>query len=263
MKKALILGTSHSVALCKTDENQAWLDSYLLKGRWHDYLQTEYGYEVTNISGGGVDPTMQLAALTMYLSNNPNELFDLAILEGRATEPNVNIPDVYKEYGMNYFQLNKETKTLVNTDIIKHDVDYSYSVNKFGSIAYSPLQSDATSNKALQQTTSKFVHTVPHSLIVHGINRAILSLLETRAKVVKMWKFASVVDYASIEGKWETYFFKELSSKWQLFHDEQRQLHGLSIKDPALLCACRHLNEEGHKYVWQNHIKPALEELNL
>lgn len=263
MKKALILGTSHSVSICKKDVNDDWRTSRLEEGRWHDYLQTELGYEVTNISAGGANPSMQLAALTMYLSNHPDETWDLALLEGRSTEPYINIPDVYKDYGRIYFSENLEDSRILNTDLVKHEVDYSYDINKFGMANYSPLQKNAKNHNGLFETVTKYCHSIPHSIEVHGLNRAILTLLETRAKTVKMWKYSSVVDYLSIEGKWEKYFFQEWCSQYQLFPNKKNQIYGIKIEDPLLLCACKHLNEEGHKYIWQNHIKPALEILNL
>jgi len=241
MKKALILGTSHSFAVCVGDEKAIGSYSQLIEGRWHDYLQTEYGYEVTNISEAGTTPAMQLAALLLYLEQNPEERWDIAILEGRNIE-----------YSMSMVIPQEET----DGGIIEPNKSYMASIPQFRNYyvnheRYEKKYSHRLLNeRAVQKYALSYFNSPLQSIDTYAVNLAILTLLETVSSNVRFF-------CVGISGKkphpYDRKWFYMLLKKWLIathtpYPDKDR-------------CKCKHPNRKGHYYIWKTYIKPNLLEI--
>ena len=78
-KRVLVIGTSHSVGVCG--------ERILPKGRrWHDHIKTNYDAEVVSLKFPGCTSLGQFFALSSYFYDNPDQYFDLCIIEGRHKE---------------------------------------------------------------------------------------------------------------------------------------------------------------------------------
>jgi len=238
MKKALILGTSHSFAICVGDEKAIGQNNQLIEGRWHDYLQTEYGYEVTNISEAGTTPAMQLAALLLYLEQNPEERWDIAILEGRNIE-----------YSMSMVIPQEET----DGGIIEPNKSYMASIPQFRNYyvnheRYEKKYSHRLLNeRAVQKYALSYFNSPLQSIDTYAVNLAILTLLETVSSNVRFFTFNRPNHPHMYDRKW----FNILLKKWLI-------VDGTPYTD---YCQCRHPNLKGHYHIWKTYIKPNLLEI--
>ena len=234
MKKALILGTSYSVSMCHG--HKSTVDGVrLMSGRWHDYLKTEYGYEVTNISQAGTTPAMQLAALLLYLEQNPEERWDIAILEGRNIEYSMSMVIPQQDTDGGIIESNKEYGTF-----IPQFRDYQVEKPK-------KYQHRLLNEKAIQKYALSYFNSPLQSIDTYSVNLAILTVLETVSTNVRFF----TVDCPSRSHVYDRKWFNILLKKWLI-------VDGTPYTD---YCQCRHPNLKGHYHIWKTYIKPNLLEI--
>jgi len=235
MKKALILGTSHSFAICVGHKKAIGKASQLISGRWHDYLKTEYGYEVTNISQAGTSPAMQLAALLLYLEQNPEERWDIAILEGRNIE-----------YSMSMVIPQQDT----DGGIIESNKDYTMFIPQFRDYQVEKpkkYQHRLLNEKVIQKYALSYFRSPLQSIDTYSINLAILTVLETVSTNVRFF----TVDCLSQSHVYDRKWFNILLKKWLI----------VDCTPFTDSCNCGHPNLKGHYHIWKEFIKPNLLEI--
>jgi hypothetical protein len=252
--KVLIIGTSHSEASCRRHKDDKNVER-MMQGRYHDYFKTELGWDTTVIAQGGVTPQAQLWAVTAYLADHPNETWDLCLFEGRNVEATVTIPST----------LNPDQPAPTEwKDIYHRFVDKDDYENEFETPFYCLTTDTEKMWKSgpfyrFSSWANEYVLTYNQMLDFFGCNRAIISMVEQRCPIVKFWIYSHPLELLFGDPRY--------NPEYKYVHDYGEQILGdywlldnpwSNVNVPNnMRCACNHANEEGHKWLWDNVIKPA------
>lgn len=253
MKKVLILGTSHSQATCA---NNGELPRVFHSGRWHDYFHDDLGWEVVNLSRSSITAQQQMELLLKYFSDNPGQRFDLAIVEGRGLESNSSMPG--QENQDNLWEW-----ILRNPD----EGEAPYEVDRI-----TPGESRITKRtEKFLPWYAEYIMSMQHAIDVYSVNRAMCTYLDNFCENVR---YICVGTSTAIPDNHKNYQLgKQLLSEYifktqptinnqkvdvwpalnnpDFFHQDERKY----------LCDCNHMNLTGHKYFWENLIKPEVKNI--
>lgn len=240
-KKILIVGTSHSVQMCSDTED----GKLHYPHRWHDYLQTEYGYEVENFSFGGVTIYQQFLALYHYLKDT-DKTWDLILIEGRALDLPMTMPSVDEK--VYYCDVPSE---LYYVNVNKSSIGKHIPVQRYGSLTEQKNRVPDSYIPYYVDYTESIVHFIDHI----SINRAMCDIAARYAKMVKffcMWEIPTFSDDPKLrqDARMGYELGKDIMGKYLLGDNYQ------SIPLPELRsnnnykCKCHHFNPEGNKIVW-------------
>jgi hypothetical protein len=263
-RSALIIGTSHSFGACIREENndKEIFDPYIFEdrvkhpNRWQDNLE-KHNYKVTTFARAGCTAQQQLDAFYHYINDNPDLHWDLIIIEGRDPESTVAYPSDEsisdsKQLWSHWLLADKDNVTQAEREVKKFNINN--------------LMLDFQLPKT-EQWYKEYVWSHLHLIDVWSVNSALCSLASNYAKVVKWFTFGGeVVHDKEITTKsinLQIMFIgkycikntlpalqrrKEKSIK-NIFYHEQG-------KGPR--CHCGHLNELGHKLLWDDVLELAL-----
>jgi len=243
MKRILIVGTSHSEATCQRTENGP-IDR-MNSGRWYDYFK-DLGHSVTCLARAGCTVEQQFMAVHSYFQENPNAKFDLAIIEGRSLETNVSIPGTPGPSKITYADFWRRYDTSLGKD-----ENYRWEIDNVDSQKieqypeYKPYYVD-------------YVFSLLHSVQHWSTNYAMCKLIEEHADVVKWFAFST----ATIFNKNPE--LKELAIGYDMmksyFISEDCWPYPRLRFDNDMICACHHMNENGHSHFWNEFIYPRVKQ---
>ena len=250
MKRALVLGTSHSVASCSPKRNVKKTTT-LFKGRWHDYLKTELGYEVDVLARSGVSTGGMFYALSNYLADNPEKTWDLILIEGRSIEATFDYPVTSQSHvdANNYIHAYHR---FFPKNVESHEYEpYPF---KCGSVyAYA-------SYKEFQHQIPYLVDYAQHPVHLNNVlahNLAMCHLASTRSPVVKFFVQSHVKHFFQ---KWDHYRELTYTTMGEFMLRGDKWAQNMILPDPEenYTCGCGHCNEKGHEYIWRMYILPEL-----
>jgi len=267
-RSALIIGTSHSFGACIREENGSYDFENRVKrpNRWQDNLE-KHNYKVTTFARAGCTAQQQLDAFYHYINDNPNSYWDLIIIEGRDPESTVAYPSAVaalqgtqqysKQLWSHWLLADKDNVTQAEREGKKFNINN--------------LMLDSWLAKK-EQWYKEYVWSNLHLIDVWSVNSALCSLASRYAKVVKWFTFGGEISHEEeIKKKsnnLQIMFIgkycikntlpalqrrKEKSIK-NIFYHEQG-------KGPR--CLCGHLNELGHKLLWDEILEPGLTDENV
>ena len=199
----------------------------------------------------------QLLITYCYLQDNPDEFYDLVMIEGRAIEGNMSIPvpshdDLPTDRFMN--------EVLYRRWLTDVDVKLQEKIDFVRTDARSVLED----YPQYAHYVADYMHSVLHGIHTWSVNLALINMLQTRSKVIKWFSFSTSEKYnSSKENKLkELEIGRDLLGKYLLTpaHWPVIRFHEEDGFDNTVYCKCKHLNEEGHKLFWEKHIKPYLSE---
>lgn len=268
MKKVLVIGTSHSEGSCD-DLN----DGYITKGeRWHDYISSKLGAEVTLLAREGTTTLQQFIAVSSYFYENPDAYFDLVLLEGRLAEYTADIPF-------------EQTHWLETDNDPGINVDLTWFGERYNRFLDRDKRQGARDNREHQLITSvspRFTYAVePESrrkmfegwmaeymksdmnyfTSVMG-NVAIMNIVKKHTKVARFFCFIGNI----LENEIEELFAYHMADYIipELYPTAINTYDVNKINYPDHFCPCNHLNPLGIKeHAWpklEKYIKRLLEE---
>ncbi|MDA9302712.1 hypothetical protein N8072_00890 [bacterium] len=253
-KRAIILGTSHSESSCKTNG----VSETITDGRWHDYLKTDHDYEVLNLSRAGCTVQQQMIVLTSYLMDNPNERFDLAIVEGRNLETAVSCPT-------SKFEMENKDPNFSDTYQSWLDHDTS-TIGIAKGNTWQPVTAMDQSERLDKEYVGYYVDytfSYQHMVDTWTCNLAICMLLERVSKKVFWFSFNAPGEMSNPNNP-KNVFGRYLMDKYQAdlessvclkFNPEQGgPMH------PHHYCECNHLNKDGHRELWYKMLYPKFKD---
>lgn len=243
MKRVLIVGTSHSEATCQRTK-----DSLILRienERWHDYFKN-VGCEVTCIARAGCTPELQFMAVHAYLQEHPDATFDFALIEGRSLETNITMPG------------EPETEKLVYEHHWKR-YDTSRSVKEFESRELLAIDSFKIEDMPeYKNYYIDYMFSLSHAVNLWTTNYALCNLIKTRCPVVKWFAFSTADMFVRNREHRHIRLGYDIMQEF-LLDEEWWPAHDLSF-NLGEICACKHLNEAGHKRFWKEYIYPRIQQ---
>jgi hypothetical protein len=257
-KRALIVGTSHSQGTCHNNNAPS---ISVLPGRWHDYLKTDHDYEVVNISRANCTTQQQLLAVLGYFADNPDEKFDLCIVEGRNLEATVSqpIPEA-KNYFTNIQGTNVENQYYFWLDDFHRKTDGKKFIQQIGVMnAY-----DETRMPDYMPYYVDYTYSYQHAIDTWSCNLALCEFLNRYCNVVR-WHTHSIsksIDNPDLDihkigwALMEPYCENFGAMHYIGFLPETNGL----FKKPEDYCDCGHFNEKGHRKLWYNVLYPMYKE---
>lgn len=251
-KRVLVLGTSHSESSAKRTPDGPI--ERMETGRWHDYLKTELSCEVTKLARSGVTPEQQFMALQAYFEDC-DDTWDLAIVEGRGPETTVSIPEItHKE----------------NAIIDKNSSIYERWLDSTGKKEWMPIRATSPSNTSYDKLDGEYdswlvnyMFSDLHFQNVFAMNYAICNLLKTRCNTVKWFTLnvskSAMKDFGNNPDIYRWKYGKDLLKDFMLNESFWPYLPIGEIPTEYQFY-CGHLDERGHQMLWNEYIKPNVEE---
>ena len=253
MKRALIVGTSHSEGACR--DKPGTPSKRLSSGRWHDYLKTDHGYEVVNMSRSNCTAQQQLVTVMSYFMDNPHERFDLCIVEGRSIDGTVSQPQPW----ITGISGEHTIKDRYSYWIL--DSKYKINTNKFADVF--GVMSSQSDNRVPEYMPYyvDYVHSFQRVIDTWGSNFAMCKYLDQFCDVVRFHTHTTSKEYENIEHEFHNYGWelmkpycenKQVMVQLDLdYGDEEHQFHLVNDR-----CGCKHFNEKGHRKLWYNVLYP-------
>lgn len=275
-KRVLIIGTSHSEASCAKERfpNGNIKHQQLPKGtRWFDYIENDYDAEVTKLARSGCTATEQYMALASYFKDNPDTYFDLVLVEGRGTEPNMAVP-VLEDNATPVEDYDYLTRDRWFYDswqdqeyqLTQHNTERRY----WGRLSPHEIPDQWLDRNNPNHYLVKYMETYLLSDLHHienlTINYALCKLAKTKSSLVKWFTFT----FVEFEKKpWVLDMYLDQLGSHIIDRDRFVSNPEISIQsdewssgnDRDNKCLCGHMNERGHADFWQNRIKPYLQEI--
>jgi len=264
----LVIGTSHSVSSCKRYPSHHPLDhgnkDIMLEGRWHDLLGKHYGADVFTLARSGCSIEDQIDKVYAYNQVNPKKQYDLAIVEGRRMQSSIGVNE--KGFSSPLDFPCEETYLNWTDGFRKLHGDTGNKLDQISSAYSNHIQ------KQLKQYGPWFVDYVDsylQAVQVWSMNLALCSLLETFCDKVLWYTFnGNNVSKFGEHAPLNTMGYQMLK-KYALF-TEDTYFNGVTsfhafANDPdnKLHCHCHHLNELGHHMLFNDILKPRLDELKI
>lgn len=270
MKKVLVIGTSHSEGSCDD-----LYDGYLKKGqRWHDYINSELGAEVTLLAREGTTTFQQFIAVSSYFYENPDAYFDLVLLEGRLAEYTVDIP-----YEQTHW-LETDNDPGVNVDLtwfgerynrfLDRDVRQGARDNREHQLITSVSPNftyaiePASRRKMFEGWMAEYMNSDMNFLTAVMGNISIMNIVKKHTKTAKFFCFIGNILENEIEELFAyhmaDYIIPDLYPTAINSYDVNQENY------PNHFCPCNHLNNLGiEELAWpklKKHIKRLLEDNN-
>lgn len=243
MKRVLIVGTSHSEATCQYEKDGTY--ERLHGRRWQDYLE-DHECKVTTIARAGTTVELQYMAVHAYFQDNPDAVFDIAVIEGRSIETTISMP------GESY------TDKLPYEHFWKR-YDTSRSVKEFEQREIVAIDSEKIQHTPeLVPYYVEHVFSLNHAVNTWSTNYALCSLIATRANVVKWFAFSNSDVYVKNPEHKHMKLGKDILSDF-LLSDELWPTVDFQLNGDEL-CHCKHMNELGHKRFWREAIYPNIKQ---
>jgi len=259
--RVLVVGTSHSASSCQ--RTPAEKVKHIGAGRWQDLIAEHYNVEVVTIARSGVRPEGQIDALYSYINCNPNERFDVAIIEGRCMENSIAVPMPFTKRGGD----------LNNPQIHESWLDGNRDIAPYVDRTRPAYSGDI--EKDYPNYAGWFVDycmSMPHIISNWSNNLALCKLAEKICNKVVWFSFSqtSTDQYIELRDKIGWDWLKD----YALFEcTEQNDNKFVTGSFPHLLfkadpdfewhCYCKHLNELGYTYLFNDCLKPRLNELKI
>jgi hypothetical protein len=260
-KRAFIVGTSHSESSCKRDGKI----EVMLENRWHDNLKTQHGYEVVNFSRAGCTVQQQFMSVVKYFQDNPDETFDLVIVEGRNIETAVSTPE--QEWGEyvtpDYMYAKRPPKSEDIWRIWLDNPDMSIQ-KKYHWLPITPMDPDMRVRPQYMNWYLDYVHSYNHMTDTWSCNYALCNFLQQRSKKVFWYTHNVSQDLTDPDHEYNVFgkfimkdFLMDPSSKLPAFVFDLHDGGPMTDED---YCECKHLNESGHKKLWNEIIYPLIKD---
>jgi hypothetical protein len=277
-KKVLILGTSHSESSCRRAPGEK-IDR-LFGGRWHDYIRDEYNVETFNLSRSNCTVEQQFQVVWEYFSMNPDQRFDLCIIEGRSIEATVSIPMV-KKIGRCVDEVD-ETDITPNEYVWDSWTDYwrmrsekrvddwtKDQFDRFEVMDSRYQEGDEHGMKYMYNPWyADYAHSALHSIHQWSSNIAMIKFLEKYCAHVKWYSFGTSKQFGDPDHEYNK-LGRELLAEYSLFdHNDdtlfpQIRWDSSWDRDSGMRCDCEHYNEDGHRRFFYELIKPNIDKLNI
>lgn len=268
MSSMLIIGTSHSEASCQRVEG-GYIEKIEIGKRWFELIQEEYGIDhVMNLSRSNCTTEQQFMVAYNYKKQNPDVTFDYAIVEGRCIESTVSSPirniknlDVHPEdNNLNEFIWDHWTDDFRHRQSTDDD---------FVKRIYEPIsQMDSRVDKSDGEKYYHndwyvdYAHSYLHAVHLWTANKALISFLEEFCGKVAWYSFSTSSRFHDHNNPLNI-MGKDLIGNNALFDKNDEQTFP-EIKFPTDYddhrCKCNHLNESGHKKLFDEILKPRLDE---
>ena len=262
-RSALIIGTSHSFGSCKRDENNEYIFEDRVKhpNRWQDNLE-KYNYKVTTFARAGCTAQQQLDAFYHYINDNPDLHWDLIIIEGRDPESTVAYPSDEsisdsKQLWSHWLLADKDNVTQAEREVKKFNINN--------------LMLDSRLAKK-EPWYKAYVWSNLHLIDVWSVNSALCSLASRYAKVVKWFTFGGEILHEEERKKKSNNLLDMFIGKYSIKNTlpALQRRNEKSIKNifyheqgKGPRCHCGHLNELGHKLLWDEILEPGLTDENV
>ena len=267
-QSALIIGTSHSFGACIREENGSYEFENRVKhpNRWQDNLE-KHNYKVTTFARGGCTAQHQLDAFYHYLNDNPKLYWDLIIIEGRDPESFVAYPAFPVGYIPN--PENKDSTRLWMPWLAADDAETNLHIHalqarhkrihdrKRPQFNFDVHTSD---DKQITSWYKEYVLSDLHLIDVWSVNSALCSLASNYAKVVKWFSFGEIHSITQKSINLQNMFIGEYCIKNtlpSLQTNNYKHIFGAK-SGTKTRCHCGHLNESGHKLLWNDILELAL-----
>ena len=260
-KTAFIIGTSHSYGACIRKENGSYKFEDRVKhpNRWQDNLEN-YGYKVSTFARPGCTVQHQLDAFYHYLNDNPKLYWDLIIIERRDPESTVaspkdffnEIPNIGKDaLWDHWFESDGEKR-----------ITKKFNFDQLGE------EQKTRHTKKGKPWYKEYVLSDLHLIDVWSANSALCSLASNYAKTVKWFSFGGPVTENQKSINLQNMFIGEYCIKNTLPFLQTINYKTLkhifdAKKGTEGRCYCGHLNELGHKLLWDEILEPELTEGNI
>jgi len=279
MKKVLVVGTSHSQAVCKNRDDR--INRILLRDRWFDHLHEHWDVEILKLAKSGCSPEEQLISVYNYTKMNPDSYWDLAIIEGRSVQVGVSSP----KRNIMGFPLNNDDRDDFDFEMgitpspwpyytwtdswCQTYVDSGYSKHELRNFSYADRIDTHNCDGVnfqhkpyLRDWMIDYTNSYLHSIHVWSTNRAMCELLNKHSKHVTWFSFDCgddlmdphhpyntmahdfIGDYYLLDSQNTPHIHWEWDEKWGDWNDQK--------------CDCGHLNEEGHRRLYMQHIYPNI-----
>jgi len=260
--RILIMGTSHSVGQCRTQDglnlynmrkrkkqpltdedhryiNEGWLSE---NDRWYSGLLKNH--EVVVLGNPGASPAQQYWALLNYHHQYPDEKFDFGILEGRHP------PSASQPYDFDDNQVDTPENRL-NLWIGPHPEVYALKSSKI----FIPFRNARWDNISYPNWWEDYI-TSPLSIVdTVSANFAIMAVLElmcSKAKFVPYSKPKAIEE----EDLFLVEKFKDIYGIPELWNGFSQPFYGQPTNN--FVGACGHFNAAGNKII-QEFVTPILE----
>ena len=230
--KILVVGTSHSESSCAGANASGRLE---FPDRWHDYLITQLGHQVTCFAKSGCTVQQQLDAVNSYLVEHPDFHWDLVLVEGRSINPVVSYPV-------------RKIKNLPDIQQATNQHRYQHWLD--GDDAHKSRQYFDFWNQSphAQQSAPEWYHHYAlsrlHAVDVWSANLALCQILARRSSNVRWFSLhcSELADPEHLE------LGKNLLGPY-LMPDAWPELS--VARKTEWLCDCRHFNKKGNQELWQ------------
>lgn len=285
-KRVLIIGTSHSQAVCQDSGKE--IETYT-DGRWFDYLYTEYGAEVFKLARSGATAEEQLIAVYNYFKTNPSEKFDFCIVEGRSVQVGVSSPqrqilgfgdedfDFKNSLDINPYVYNSWTDDYIN-NLKKHGPEYTKHFTFADRIDTHGVDSKFVDKPYLTEWMIDYTMSYLHSIHIWSTNRTMIEFLKNYCDEVKWFSFDCHGDLVKRDP--ETGEILDDIHPYNIMADDfigNYYLFDDPINNPFIdwqwseewgdwidkRCDCGHLNKQGHHRLFYEFIKPSVDKLKI
>lgn len=276
-KRVLIIGTSHSEATCgmRQPDGSMPIKDLPVGSRWFDYFEKEYDVEITKLARGGCTVLDQYHILMCYLKDNPDAHWDVALIEGRGTEPSFDIPVPSRDKNSKKnLHLRRLDENRLYYDMWL-DPEYREYEGGFEAVPWGRISPHDYDDEDINHNHDCDRHYLPalmaeyslsdlHHMHTLAINHALCELVNTRATKTKWFTtYFRRFQYFDIVNKYLNTMGDFILDKEDFKNHPQTSLsHSTSLsRDQVaeLKCDCGHMSEKGHQLFWELVIKPRVQ----
>lgn len=266
-RKILVIGTSHSVAICKETVNQKNA-THFLSGRWHDHMGEYYDADVFNLSYAGCTVQQQLSVVYNYFKLNPEIRYDLCVVEGRCVESTISTPDPqinwYDDIDTSDHSPRHEIYEPWTDEMVRESRGFTKFVKRYTPIGRMDAHSGDEVNPEYLTWFLNYNESYLHAMDTWFYNYSMMKFLENYCDRALWYSFSTGTrdpKNLSWELSWDLLKDNALFHKDEHFpHIEFSDMKPNWDKDK---CLCGHLNQRGHKRLWEKVLKPRMEEIGL
>lgn len=272
-KKLLIVGTSHSQAVCRESGQR---NKTFLHGRWFDLIAKEYNLEVTKLAVSGVTIEQQFEAVYNYHKTNPDIIFDYAIVEGRAIQYSMSTPDrrathlKYMEDASDNDVNPASWENWTDQFIIDSDDNQKYSTfyNRVD-VAYSYDVRDE-----YKEFFVNYMDSYLQAIQVWSSNIALMRLIDTFTAKSAWFSFSTSPDTTDPWHPFNEIGYTLMKDHLLFPREEKGHFPFIQVHEPDGIpkngldwddyyCECGHYNLLGHRRLFNEIFKPHLEKIGF
>lgn len=251
-KRVLIIGTSHTFGDCEKEESPR--SRTHSSNMWYYNFYAELGWEIVTLSWTGITIHQQFVAVYEYFKDNPNERFDLAILESRSIDTNVTLPIDNSDHQ------DKKAWEVMQLDTIHQR--QAYPATGLGRSNVGEMIDNE--HKRYAPFFVDYVKSRQHILDNASLVRSFCTFLEKHVSIVRYMVLSSACKDLDQYG-FDLTMGYDLIDDWLIGSRENTwpeiKTKPYGLDDDLYRCKCSHFNILGQRKIWENIVKPEVERL--